>query len=166
MASINRGLYPFVPMRSSPRRPRLIAPEAFALIKTVAGYSSKEGRRVAEAREIARIGRKKPETVSISPSQAKALKALQDDSPQAARDALLMCILLDLGHRIGELTRLIWSDIVPTNEHLTFYRPKVHKDQTLRLPLETRATHWSVTASSSIFVRPRSSAPHRSLAGI
>jgi integrase len=75
-----------------------------------------------------------------------------------------MCILLDLGLRVGEVTRLVWSDIDPTNEHLTFYRPKVHTNQTLRLS-ETRATHWSVTASSSIFMRPCSSAPHRNLAG-
>jgi hypothetical protein len=51
-----------------------IVPQSFALIKTVVGYSSKEGRRVDEARAVARIAHKKAQAVSISQTQARALE--------------------------------------------------------------------------------------------
>ena len=146
MASINRALATVRTYAKLATQAGAITPEAYTLIKSVAGYSSKEGKRVDAARETSRIGRKKAESVSISQTTAKALKTPQDDTPQAARDALLMCILLDQGLRVGEVTLLQWSDIDATNEHLTFYRPKVHKVQTLRLSKDTRAALASYRA--------------------
>jgi hypothetical protein len=48
-------------------------------------------------------------TVHIAQKQAKKLKS-QPDTPQGRRDALLMCLLLDHGLRVGEVARLQVSD--------------------------------------------------------
>jgi integrase len=113
-----------------------LAPEENALIRTVAGYSHKEARRVNERRLIVRRGEKKAEAVRISSEQAKALKD-QPDTPQGRRDALLMCLLLDHGLRVGEVARLQVSDVDLKTGEMRFYRPKVDKEQTHKLTADT-----------------------------
>jgi integrase len=49
-----------------------------------------------------------------------------------------MCILLDQGRRVSEVALIKWKAIDAINERLTFYRPKVHKVQTLRIFRDTR----------------------------
>src|SRR5207245_5573710 len=51
----------------------------------------------------------------------------------AARDTLLMCLLLDHGLRVGEVAILHKTHISITNKLLTFDRPKVSKDDQLHL---------------------------------
>jgi integrase len=109
-----------------------LSPQEYALIRSVAGYSQKESRRVDQRRERRRIGLKKASPVALSPEQAQALKT-QPDTPQGRRDALLMALLLDHGLRVGELAALVVEEIDLTAGLLRFYRPKVGKEQIHRL---------------------------------
>ena len=68
--------------------------------------------------------------------QAKALKE-QPDTPQGRRDALLMCLLLDHGLRCGEAALLEVNDFNPKEGAMSFYRPKVDKEQTHKLTADT-----------------------------
>lgn len=113
-----------------------LTPEDHALIRTVTGYSHKEARRVNARRERTRRGEKKAEAVHISTEQAKALKD-QPDTPQGQRDALLMCLLLDHGLRVGEVAHLKVSDFDLRSGEVHFYRPKVDKEQTHKLSADT-----------------------------
>lgn len=118
-----------------------ISPEEHAMIRTVAGYAHKEAKRVDERRETSRRGDKKAQHVSIDKKQAKKLKS-QPDTPQGRRDALLMCLLLDHGLRVGEVARLQVSDFDLKAGEMRFYRPKVDKTQTHKLSADTlRALH-------------------------
>ena len=119
----------------------VLTAEEHAMIRTVSGYARKEGKRVDERRETLRRGDKKAQHVSIDQKQARKLKA-QPDTPQGRRDALLMCLLLDHGLRVGEVARLQVSDFDLKAGEMRFYRPKVDKEQTHKLSADTaRALH-------------------------
>lgn len=113
---------------------------AHALIATVQGYSGKDAKRIDERRQDAgkrtRVGNKKADHVSLSDEQAAALKA-QPDTPQGRRDALLMCLLLDHGLRVGEVAGLRVADVDLKAGELVFYRPKVDKTQRHKLTADT-----------------------------
>ena len=118
-----------------------LSSEEHAMIRMVAGYAHKEARRVDERRETTRRGDKKADAVHIDKKQARKLKA-QPDTPQGRRDALLMCLLLDHGLRVGEVARLQVTDIDLKAGEMRFYRPKVDKEQTHKLSADTlRALH-------------------------
>jgi integrase len=136
VASINRALSTVKAYSKLAAQAGAVSPEALALIRAVAGYGHKEAKRLDEARKMPRSGYKKAEATSIPPALARALKC-QPDTPQGARDALLMCLLLDHGLRVGEVARLEWSAIDQNSEYLTFYREKVDKTQTHRLSRDT-----------------------------
>jgi len=108
----------------------------YALIKLVEGYSHAEGRNVDKARDVTRIGAKKAQAVSISPSQAASLKR-QPDTAQGKRDALLMCLLLDHGLRCSEVEQITVQSISLVEGTLTFYREKVDMEQTHQLTRDT-----------------------------
>jgi integrase len=115
----------------------------YAMIRTVSGYSHREGKRIDEARQLADIptrfdrpGAKKAEAVSLTKDQAAALKS-QPATPQGRRDALLMALLLDLGLRVGEVALLQVSDFDLKAGVLRFYRPKVDLEQTHKLTPDT-----------------------------
>lgn len=103
-----------------------------AMMTTVKGYSHKEGKRIDEQRKVAelplRIGNKKSVAVSIAPEQA-ALLISHPDTPQGRRDALLICLLLEHGLRVGEVALLEVENFDLKSGMLTFYRPKVDKTQ-------------------------------------
>lgn len=111
-------------------------PRELALIRSVEGYSRKEGKRLDERRAVARIGGKKAEPVTLTPAQAKQLKR-QPNTPQGRRDAVLMCLLLDHGLRAAELAGLAITDIDLAAGQMTFYRSKVDKSQTHKLTPDT-----------------------------
>src|SRR6266704_1104334 len=107
-------------------------------LATIKGYRASEGRNVDDSRkqvklETRRPDAKKAEPVSISLEQARRLKSEQPATKKGRRDALLMCLLLDLGLRCGEISDLNVSSIDLQAGTLTFYRHKVHKWQTLNL---------------------------------
>jgi integrase len=110
--------------------------QELAMIRMVAGYSRKEGKRVNEKREQADIptrkGDKKRDAIVLSKAQAEALK-VQPDTPQGRRDRLLICLILDLGLRVGEVAGLTVDNVDLKRGELAFYRQKVDKTQTHRL---------------------------------
>jgi len=112
----------------------------FAMIMTVKGYSHKESKRVDEQRQAAELptrkGAKKSAAVSITPEQAAQLIA-RPETAQGRRDALLMCLTLEHGLRVGEVARLAVTDFDLKAGTLNFYRPKVDKTQTHALTPQT-----------------------------
>lgn len=108
-------------------------------IAAVAGYGVTEGRRVDERRPRSRVGAKAAAPVALTLDQARALKRPGDDTDQAARDALIMCLLLDHGLRVGELAGLTVEALDLDAAEMTFYRPKVDKVQRHRLTPDTLA---------------------------
>ncbi len=129
--------------------------QELALIQAVKGYKRADAKHLDEKRQAAgkptrrdtrrglttnsgdpvRAGRK-TQPVSISKDQAAALKN-RPDTPQGRRDALLMCLLLDHGLRVGEAARLTVDCFDLKAGELRFYRPKVDKVQTHRLTSDT-----------------------------
>ncbi len=103
-----------------------------ALIRTVQGYGHKEGKRIDAGRDVARVGSKKAEAVSLTAEQAARLKA-HPNTPQGRRDALMLCLLIDLGLRVGEVVELQTKNVDLKAGVITFYRPKVDKTQTHNL---------------------------------
>lgn len=104
----------------------------YALIRAITGYRGGEAKHVDETRDATRIGLKKAMPVTITREQAAELKR-QPDTPQGRRDALLTGLLLDLGLRCGEVAGLTVANVNLKDGLLTFYRPKVGKEQTHRL---------------------------------
>jgi integrase len=100
-------------------------------LQSLRGYTRKEAVDADAKREkqgvAIRIGTKKSAAVSISDDQARALCKVRNDTPQARRDALLMCVLLDHGFRVSEAE--IWKveDLDTPAKQMTFYRPKTGK---------------------------------------
>lgn len=113
-----------------------LLPQEYALIRAVQGYSYREQNRIDSKRKITRIGLKKAEPVKMTSEQVAQLKT-QPDTPQGRRDALLMCLLLDHGLRVGEVSGLSVSDFNLPEEQLRFFRPKVNKEQIHHLTKDT-----------------------------
>ena len=117
-----------------------LSAEQHALIRTVTGFQFKEHKRVNEQRSAAgtatRKGVKKAEAVSLDKAQVEVLKT-QPDTPQGRRDALLMCLLLDHGLRVGELAALEVTAFELAAGLMIFDRPKVNKVQTHELTPDT-----------------------------
>ena len=115
-----------------------ISPDQYQLIKAVGGYGQKEAKRVNEHRSKTRMGPKKAEHTSISKDQAAMLKSGRlGDTPQAIRDDLLFCLLLDHGLRVGEVAGLRVEDVNLGDGTISFYRPKVDKQQTHEMTRDT-----------------------------
>ncbi|MCB0063208.1 MAG: tyrosine-type recombinase/integrase [Caldilineaceae bacterium] len=137
VSSVNRRLSTVKVYAKLAAKAGAIAAQELALIQTVTGYGHKEAKRVDERRETTRIGHKKAEHVSLSDEQVQALKA-QPETPQGRRDALLLCLLLDHGLRVGEVALLTVTHIDLKKGMLTgFYRPKVDKEQNHKLSADT-----------------------------
>lgn len=114
-----------------------IPADDLTLIKAVGGYGVTEGKRVDERRARSRVGAKKSAAVALNLDQARRLKRPADDTGQAARDALIMCLLLDHGLRLSEVAGLTVEALDLDAGLMTFYRPKVDKVQTHRLTADT-----------------------------
>jgi integrase len=108
----------------------------YARIRAIEGYRRQEAKHLDEIRETTRRGDKKAEPVSLTPDQARALKT-QPDTPQGRRDAVLTCLLLDHGLRVGEVASLTVADLDLKAGELHFYRSKVGIEQTHRLTEDT-----------------------------
>jgi integrase len=110
----------------------VISTPVYTRIQGVKGIPRKSARHVDKRREITRVGTKKASAVDIPDMAIYALKH-PDTGFLAARDMLLMCLLLDHGLRVGEVAILKKSHINLTNRLLTFDRPKVSKGDQLHL---------------------------------
>ena len=107
-------------------------------IQGVKGIQRKQARNIDARREVSRVGYKKAQAVDIPLELLPTLKhpATGDLSK---RDALLMCLLLDHGLRVGEIVILKRNQIALRARQITFYRPKVDEPQTDRLTDDTLA---------------------------
>ncbi len=128
-----------------------LAPEEYALIRTVTGYAHREAARIDQRRPVTRVGLKKEAPVLLTSEQAAVLKHPVDDTPQARRDALLMCLLLDHGLRAGEVIGLKAEGLDLQRGLLRFFRPKVHKEQTHRLSPATLRAARACRAQGELF---------------
>jgi len=122
----------------------VISAADYALIKTVKGYGHSHGVKVDDKRRSAdnltridRAGAKKQTAVTLTIEQADRLKHKSADTPQARRDALLMCLLLDHGLRCGEVAGLLVTAFDVPAGVFVFQRPKVDKTQTHRMTIDT-----------------------------
>jgi integrase len=123
-----------------------ISREEGMLVQGVKGFSRAAAANVDEKRVQTRIvsvtydykpdGRKRRVVVTrqstkkawprlLSEAEVAALMQLRNDSPQAWRDALLMCLLLEHGLRASEVAALKVGNIDLTQGELRFRRPKV-----------------------------------------
>jgi integrase len=122
------------------RKAGVISHEECALIGSVQGHRRKEARRIDEDRAKVSVptrkGAKKAEPVRLGADQVEALKK-HPDTPQGRRDAVMMCLLLDHGLRVGELVGLQVTDVNLAAGMISFYRPKVDKVQNHRLSVDT-----------------------------
>src|SRR5216683_90772 len=107
-------------------------------IQGVKGIARKQARNIDARREVTRIGAKKAQAVDIPVELLYTLKHPATGS-LAKRDALLMCLLLDHGLRVGEVVILKRNHIHLRGRLLTFYRPKVDEPQNDRLTDDTLA---------------------------
>lgn len=116
------------------------------LIQSVKGFSRSGGQNVDEQRAQTRIDEvsyaykpegkrrsvvvtrrstKKRSATVLDEETAVFLKQPRNKSPQAYRDALLMCLLLDHGLRASEIALLTADNIDLRFSEIQFYRPKV-----------------------------------------
>lgn len=116
------------------------------LIQSVKGFSRAGGQNVDDQRDQTRIkevsyaykpeGKKRSVVVTrrstkkrlatvLDKKTAVSLKKPANQSPQAYRDALLMCLLLDHGLRASEVTLLTIDNIDLRYGEMSFFRPKV-----------------------------------------
>lgn len=113
------------------------------LIGSVEGYANSERRNIDAKRKAdgleTRIGAKKADPVTIPADVAEALATRHPFTPQGRRDALLMCLLLEHGLRVGEVAILTAAAFDLREHTITFYRPKVGRTQTHEMTPHTRA---------------------------
>jgi integrase len=107
-------------------------------IQGVKGIPRRQARNIDARRPVVRVGYKKAQAVDIPDELLPALKFPVTGS-LAKRDALLMCLLLDHGLRVGEIIILKRNHIHLRGRMLTFYRPKVDEPQNDRLTNDTLA---------------------------
>ena len=91
---------------------------------------------------VTRRSTKKRKPTLIDEDTAVALKQPRNESPQAYRNALLMCLLLDHSLRASEVALLKATDFDLGTGEMRFYRPKVkgtdHEWTTHKLTAATR----------------------------
>lgn len=130
----------------------VIAAQELALIKLVKGYRYSEGHNIDEDRKdkglTTRIGSKKASPTPVSTRQALRLKVettrptqpytRAHDQILEARDALLMCLLIEHALRVSEVVGLHASSIDLEAGTITVYREKTYTRDTYELMSRTR----------------------------
>ncbi len=164
IASVNARLSTVKVYATMAVKAAAIPREEGMLIQTVKGYSRASGQNVDAQRAQTRVeevtyayreaGRqqstvvtrrstKKRQATLLDEETGTALKQPRSQSPQAWRDALLMCLLLDHGLRASEVALLKAGDLDLDTGEMRFYRPKVkgtaHEWTTHKLTPATRA---------------------------
>jgi len=120
---------------SWPRSPMQVGVLALAevtKILAIKGSRHAQGVHIAATRATPRTGHKKATPVSLPVGSVHLLKSRHDRTTAIGRhDKLLMCLLLDLGLRCGEIALLRVEDLDLAAGTLSFYRPKVDLAATL-----------------------------------
>ena len=137
IGSVNRRLSTVKHFATMAFQADVLGKEEYLKIQKVQGYRHSQGRHADEGREVTRkVNKKKGQPVTITPAQASLLKH-QPATAQGMRDALLMCLLLDHGLRIGEVAILRAENFHLSDGTFVFYRPKVDKEQTHNMERDT-----------------------------
>lgn len=136
VASVNRRLSTIKKYCALAHESNFLPDDEAAHIKGVQGYGYKAALRADENREVTRVGDKKAQPTGISDEDAEALKH-HPDTLQGRRDALMMCLLIDHGLRVGEVALLQVEHLDMHRRLLTFKRPKVSKVQKHKLTADT-----------------------------
>ena len=136
----------------------IIGEQNLAALQTVKGYAGKQARNVDHDREHngipTRKGAKKAEATPVNSVQALALKKTttspkkmrQRDQVNAARDALLMGLLIEHALRVSEITDLNIEHFDLASGMITVYRQKTDQTDTHRLMQHTRLAAESYLA--------------------
>jgi integrase len=130
LASVNRRL-------ATVRRYALLAAQhagdapRSATLRGVRGLGGRAARNRDATRPVRRISSKKAAPLVIRPDAAQRLKQHDLGTPQGARDAVLMSLLLDLGLRVGEVAALTRADVDLDRGLIQVYRAKTDLRQTL-----------------------------------
>lgn len=151
IATVNRRLHTVKAYVGLAAKVGAIDGVELAMIKSVRGYGPKDKKRVDEKREQTRTGNKKASNTVIDAGEAVALKA-QPDTPQGRRDAVVMCLLLDHGLRVGELAALTVADVDLKSGELRFWREKVQKQQRHKLTKDTLKALKSYMATDALAI--------------
>jgi integrase len=142
IGSINARLSTIKKYASLAAQAKTLPAEQHGLIALIKGFGHSEGLKEDETRldnhTATRLGSKKANPVSITLAQAERLLS-QPNTPLGRRDALLMCLLLEEGLRIGEVVPLTPENFDLERHELNFKRPKVSRDQRLRISAQTVA---------------------------
>lgn len=111
--------------------------EVFKASQIAKSYRAIEARNIDKVRvekgKATRASNKKESAVIISKYQAEQLKHDHPDTPKGRRDALLMCLLLDYGLRIGDTASLTFSQIDMVNQVVTLTTEKTDTPLTLAM---------------------------------
>lgn len=137
LATLNRTLATMKSYTRLAAQSGALSAEQATLIAAVKGYGRKQGRNLDAERATTRRSAKKAQAVTLSLAHARALKEQPTDTPQDRRDALLICLLLDHGLRVGELAALTMGSVNLDSGTLIFYREKVDLTQTHLLSAAT-----------------------------
>lgn len=130
----------------------VLSSEDLALIKLVKGYRYSEGHNIDQDRKEkgldTRVGTKKATPTPISTRQALRLKTETTHPTQPrtrahdqlleARDALLMCLLIEHALRVSEVVGLDVNDIDLETGTISVYREKTYTRDTYELMPRTR----------------------------
>mgnify|MGYP000917389516 CR=1 FL=1 len=136
ISSINRRLSTVRKYAKLAAEAGTIDTDTLAKLRLVSGYSGKASKRIDDNRETTRRSGKRThdDMVALDEEQRHALKAQCDaDTPQGRRDAVLICLLMDHGLRVGEVCGLTVDNVDLAAGKLTFYREKVNLTQTIKL---------------------------------
>ena len=112
----------------------VLTQEEWTHIAGIHRINAAQARHVNKKREINRVGRKKERWVILSEADRQRLK--HHSNPKMA---LLMCILLDLGLRCGEIAELQYHHFNIFEQTVLVERPKVNKTQTHKFSPDMRS---------------------------
>lgn len=126
--------------------------ETLARLRGVRGLGGKAARNRDAQRSKRRISAKKERPLVIPPETVIRLKRHDMTTPQGARDAALMALLLDLGLRVSEVAAMNRADLDMARGVVQVYRIKTDLRQTMAL---TDDLHAALTA----YLRWRGDAP-------
>ena len=139
IASVNLALSNVKVYAKMAFRAGIIPEGEHALIRTITGYSRKDGKeldkhRIKEDVATRHETAKKAESNTLGIPEARMLKKEHDlSTPQGRRDALMMAMLIDFGLRCSEVADLKVKNVNLSEKTLTFYRRKVDRTQTFEL---------------------------------
>lgn len=107
----------------------VISVDELRRIDRVRGFYDQEHRFADKKRETRRIGIKKEKATHISAEQAEQLKMQSGSKLQDQRDRVLMCLLIDHGLRISELSSLGVGAINKEERTLTIHKVRHGKQK-------------------------------------